>query len=132
MKNAQRYRCHWRNFVDFFSYILQFNFYYRPQTKFAKVMFLHVSVCPHGGSTWARNPLGRYTPPVRYTPGQVLPWAGTPLGRYTHQAGTPTRQVHPPPGQVHPLWEQCMLGDMGNKRAVHILLECILVSYLFG
>ena len=22
---------------------------YRPQTKFAKVMFLHVSVCPHGG-----------------------------------------------------------------------------------
>ena len=23
--------------------------YYRPQTKFAKVMFLHVSVCPRGG-----------------------------------------------------------------------------------
>ena len=23
--------------------------YYRPQTKFAKVMFLQVSVCPHGG-----------------------------------------------------------------------------------
>ena len=22
---------------------------YRPQTKFAKVMFLQVSVCPHGG-----------------------------------------------------------------------------------
>ena len=26
-----------------------------------------------------------------------------------------------------PTREQCMLGDMGNKRAVRILLECILV-----
>ena len=25
-------------------------FNYRPQTKFAKVMFLQVSVCPHGGA----------------------------------------------------------------------------------
>ena len=41
-------------------------------------------------------------------PGQVHPQAGT------------------PPGQVH-LREQCMLGDTGNKRAVRILLECILV-----
>ena len=48
--------------------------YYRPQTKFAKVMFLHVSVCPRGG-----------------VPGGVPPWAGTPspqcmLG-YGQQAG---------------------------------------------
>ena len=28
------------------------NCYYRPQTKFAKVMFLHVSVCPRGGWGW--------------------------------------------------------------------------------
>ena len=34
---------------------------------------------------------------------------------------TPWDQVHPP--------EQCMLGDTGNKRAVRILLECILVSW---
>ena len=26
--------------------------YYRPQTKFAKVMFLQVSVCPQGGHVW--------------------------------------------------------------------------------
>ena len=32
------------------------------------------------------------------------------------------------PGSSHPLpREQCMLGDTGNKRAVRILLECILV-----
>ena len=30
------------------------------------------------------------------------------------------------PGQVHPP-EQCMLGDTGNKRALRIPLECILV-----
>ena len=26
--------------------------FYRPQTKFAKVMFLQVSVCPQGGHAW--------------------------------------------------------------------------------
>ena len=90
--------------------------------------------------------LSRYTPLGRYTPWQVHPsWAGTPLGRYTPQAGTPPPpfQVHPqagtlpPPGQVHPLllgrytpWAGTplpRLGDTGNKWAVHILLESILV-----
>ena len=33
--------------------------------------------------------------------------------------------IHPP-GADTPR-EQCMLGDTGNKRAVRILLECILV-----
>ena len=28
------------------------NYYYRPQTKFAKVMFLQVSVCPQGVGGW--------------------------------------------------------------------------------
>ena len=89
--------------------------YYRPQTKFAKVMFLHMSVCLQGGSTWASTPR-QVHPPGRYTPGQVHPLlqAGTPpkqvhpqagkpplgrytlLGRYTSQAGTPPWQVHPP------------------------------------
>ena len=35
--------------------------YYHPQTKFAKVMFLHVSVCPQ--STWA-GPPGQVHPPA--------------------------------------------------------------------
>ena len=85
------------------------NYFYRPQTKFAKVMFLHlfVSHSVHGGSTCSGTPPGRCnlragsTPLFRYTPpGQVhpLPRAGTPLGRY------------PSPR------EQCMLGDTGNKR----------------
>ena len=46
---------------------------------------------------------------------------------YTPQEQTPPRadtprSRHPPPAQ-------CMLRDMGNKQAVCILLECILVSY---
>ena len=73
--------------------------YYYPQTKFAKVMFSHVSVCPRGG-----------------VPGQVPPWAGTPPGQVDPRwagtrpwAGTPLPgQVHPP-RQVHPPL-QCMLG----------------------
>ena len=32
-----------------FHYSFINNFNYHPQTKFAKVMFLHVSVCPRGG-----------------------------------------------------------------------------------
>ena len=61
------------------------------------------------------HPLGRYTPP----------WAGTPpLGRYTPQQVHPWAGTSPPP-------EQCMLGDTGNKRAVRILLECILVYHSF-
>ena len=64
--------------------------------KFAKVMFLHVSVCPQGGEYLGRSPkagtpLGRYTSLGRYTPwagtspwAGKSPWAGTsPLGRYT-------------------------------------------------
>ena len=47
------------------------------------------------------------------------------------QRQTPTspwddRQTHPPGGDTLPP-AQCILGDTGNKRAVHILLECILV-----
>ena len=43
----------------------------------------------------------------------------------------PRKQIPPrkqtPLGSRHPP-VQCMLGDTGNKRAVRILLECILVS----
>ena len=40
-----------------------------------------------------------------------------PRGVYLVQGGVPAQVLLP---------EQCMLGDMGNKRAVRILLECIL------
>ena len=61
-----------------------------------------------GGSTWSGTPPGQVHlpeqvhPPGRYTPlGRCTPWAGTPL--------------------ISACW------DTVNKRAVRILLECILV-----
>ena len=91
------------------------------QTKFAKVIFLHLSVshCVHrgvGGVPGQVHPPGRYTPwagtpPGRYNPGQVHP-----LGRYTPKAGTPLRQVHPP-GRYTPCHNACW--DTVNKQAVH-------------
>ena len=95
------------------------------RNEVAKIMFLHVSVCPHGGSTprdqvhpppWAQvhpPPGTRYPakdqvhPQSRYTP----PEPGTPPGtRYTPQdqihpsgPGTPPHRTRytPPPGAVH-------------------------------
>ena len=76
---------------------------YRPQTKFAKVMFLHLSVILFtrgGGSTGAGTSLRAGTPPWTGThPQQVHPpWEGTsPLGRYTPLPGAGI----PHPGAVH-------------------------------
>ena len=74
--------------------------YYRPQTRFAKVMFSQVSVCPQGGAGGVCAPMHVGIHP---------PWAGTPPGRYT------------------PLFSACW--DTVNKRAVRIPLECILVLF---
>ena len=38
--------------LDNVLHVTRFLNFYRPQTKFAKVMFLQVSVCPHGGHAW--------------------------------------------------------------------------------
>ena len=75
-------------------------------------------------------PTGQVRPPLGWAgtpPRQVHPQAGTPLGRYTPsgQVHTP-RQVHTHPRQVPPPSSACW--DTVNKRAVRILLECILVN----
>ena len=76
---------------------------YRQQTKFAKVMFLRLSVSHsvQGGCSVSQHAMGQHYISRHSPPGQV--------DRYT------------------PL-EQCMLGDTGNKLAVRILLECSLVN----
>ena len=107
--------------------------YYRPQTKFAKVMFSQVSVCPQEGVC---HPLGR--------PRQAdIPWADTPcpvhagihppaqcmLG-YTHHplpsACWDTHTPWPVHAGIHtPTPSACW--DTVNKREVRIPLECIIV-----
>ena len=107
--------------------------YYHPQLSWGKVMFLHVSVILFtGGSAsvhagihpqtrhppWTRPPAGpdipdqiRHSPRTRHPPGAYPPGIRHLL----------PRSRHPP--------EQCIVGDTGNKRAVRILLECILVIF---
>ena len=82
---------------------------YRPQTKFAKVMFSQVSVCPRG--VWQTppgqvHPLGRYTPWAGIAPGQVHP----PGKVQPPQAGTSPWAGTPPLGQVYPPGRYILLG----------------------
>ena len=96
--------------------------FYRPQRSWGKVIFSEAcqEFCSGGY-------LGRYTPRAGTLPGQVhRPGQVLPPGQVHPPAGTP------PPGQIlPPNSAQCMLGDMGNKRAVRILLECNLVLIVF-
>ena len=69
----------------------------------------------------SRPPHGQRPPRSRPPHGQTPP-RSRPLGADSPQADTPLEQTPPRPAQ-------CMLGDMGNKRAVRILLECILVLF---
>ena len=83
--------------------------FYRPQTKFAKVMFytcLSVIMFTGGGEYLGRYtgtyPLGPGKPPgTRYTPWDQVhpPEPGTPLG-----PGTPPGTEYTPRDQVHSLW----------------------------
>ena len=81
-----------------------FVIYCRPQTKFAKVMFLHVSVCPRGTEVPGQVLPGQVHPSPL---GQVPPWAGTPWAG-TPLVGTPPWPGTPPqastPRQVHHPW----------------------------
>ena len=88
-------------------------------------MFLHLAVSHfvHKGlGVSASVYAGIHTPPPReQTPtpldADTLPRVETPWKQ------TPPGTRHPPGADSPPA--QCMLGDMGNRRAVRILLECI-------
>ena len=75
-------------------------YFYRPQTKFAKVTFSQVSVCPQAGGL-PHCMLG-YTP---HLPGRYTPRAGTPPRCLVH-AG-----IHPP--------VQCILGYDQQAGGTH-------------
>ena len=101
---------------------------YSPQTKFAKVMFLQVSVCPQGRACMVSGRGGMHGccwGACMVAGGGVCMVAG---GHAWLLAGGVT---------VHACWGRCvwLLGgvrriswDMVNEWAVRILLECILVE----
>ena len=87
----------------------------------AKVMFLQVCVCPHGGRVSASVHAGM-PPPTRQTP--PGPGRHPPRTRQTppprDQADTPQTRQTPPLGS--------RLQHTVYERPVRILLECILVN----
>ena len=131
-----------------YSFVITYAYLLPTNEVWGKVIFCTcLSFCSQGG-VLGQVPHPRQvhplagTPPGRYTPWQVPPQAGTPpVGRYTPQAGTPLGRflwagtpprTRYPPGPGTPPREQCMLGDTGNKRTVRILLECVLVCFIFS
>ena len=87
-------------------------FYSRPQTKFAKVMFLQVSVCPHGGAC-------------------VVAWWGACMVARGGMHGC-CRGVRGCSRGEGCAWDTTRYGDTINERAVRILLECILVLWIIS
>ena len=77
------------------------------------------------------TPGTRYTPQTRYTSQDLVHQPGQVHPRDKAHTHTHPRPCTPPRDQVHLPPELCMLGDTGNKRAVRILLECILVIRVF-
>ena len=77
---------------------------YRPQKKFAKVMFLQVSVCPQGGmhamhAPWAHMPPRHARPlSMHVKPGHAHPWHAQPPGHAYPQTCKPHRHAHPTQG----------------------------------
>ena len=107
--------------------------FYRPQTKFTKVMFLHVSVCPHGGRAWLLQGGHAWLLPgggwvcVVFSGGHEWFFSGACM-IFSRGACVVFSGGHawffPGGGGMHRIQR-----DMVNERAVRILLECILVSY---
>ena len=104
-----RNSCHCRSRSASEIILISITVYYSLQTKFAKVVFLQVPVCPRGGGCLPHTHiLGRHLPLGRHL-----------LGRHP-QADTPRH-----PLADTPLPSACW--DTVKKRAVRILLECIIV-----
>ena len=112
-----------------------------------KVIFLHLSVilftggvCPiacwdtptrdRGRSPGSKPPPEQTPPRSRHTPGTRARQPPPPRGsRQSPREQTSTPWADPPRSRHSPA--QCMLGDTGSKRTVHILLECNLVLWFF-
>ena len=106
---------------------LSSSYNYRPQTKFAKVMFLQVCVCPQGGmrgrgacmAGWGCVVGGPCVAGEHVWQGGGHAWQGGHVWQGDmHGRG---HAWHARPWQILRLWHTV------NERAVSILLECILV-----
>ena len=92
-----------------------------------------VSVSVHAGIHTPHPPPPEQTPWSRHTPSRSR--CHPHRSRHTCTGVDTTTLEQTPPRSRHPREQtpsvQCMLGDTGIKRAVRILLKCILVSGFF-
>ena len=116
--------------------------YYRPQTKFTKVVFTPVcqSFCSQGEGVCLSACWDTTTPRSRHPPEQTPPSTRQNPRSRPPRTGPPLEQTPPlkqtPPGADTPLeqtppWEQTAPSREQRRlllRTVRILLECILVS----
>ena len=97
--------------VMYFINFTEYPCFYRLQTKFAKVMFLQVSVCPQGGGggvrvTWHTPPATTHAPPAATHAPPVAMHAppgnhACPPSNHTRPPGSHARPpvaTHAPPG----------------------------------
>ena len=111
------------------------NYYYRPQTKFAKVMFLQVSVILSTGGAcmvaWGGMVACVVAPggACVVTPRGVGGMRGCSRGACVVALGG-CAWLLPGGGVCVVAWDTMRYGDTINERAVRILLECILVIKL--
>ena len=117
-------------------------YFYRPQTKFAKVMFLQVSVCPHVGACMVA-PGGACM--VALGGHAWFLWGGCSGGHAWLLGGVCmvalVRGMRGCCGGAHVwlllgggamhAWDMMRYGDTINEWMVRILLECILVKIVF-
>ena len=143
----------WTDEIGRFQILFVEVFCYRPQTKFAKVMFLQVSVCPHGGACVVA-PRGGHAWLLQGGHAWLL-WGGMRGCSGGACVVTPGEACVVAQGGEHAwllrgcvvalgdmrgcsrghawllpgghAWDTMRYRDMINERAVRILLECILV-----
>ena len=106
------------------KYIWVFDIY-RKQWSWGEVIFSQASVILFTGVGGLPQCMLGYHPPARQTPSGKAdaPRQGDPSGK-ADPPGKETLQLGRPPLARRPPAAQCMLGDMVNKQAVCILLEC--------
>ena len=103
--------------------------YYRPQTKFAKVMFLQVSVCPQSGG--GACVAGGHAWQWACVAGGACMVGGCAWQGGMHGGGHAWQGWQGVHGRGAYVADTTRYGDTVNERAVRILLECILVFQCF-
>ena len=95
-------------------------FFVTVRSEVAKVMFLHLSVCPQMGSASVHAGISPPPPAKEQTPPeQAPPGAGTPLEQTPPWEQTPPGSRHPPQEQTPPPQQTATVADGTHPTGMH-------------